>query len=75
MPKTLLAILVMAVMAVATIGIAGCGNDNGPAEKAGQKIDKMTGQEGPAQKAGEKMDQAGQNTADAVKDATGNNDD
>lgn len=75
MTGKLLTVLLAATLAFATVGIAGCNSDNGPMEKAGQKIDKMTGNEGPAQKAGEKIDQAGQKAKDAIDDATSNNGD
>jgi len=51
---------------VAGMGLAGC--DKGPMQKAGEKVDEVTGQDkligkGPSEKAGRKID----NTVDAIK--------
>jgi hypothetical protein len=51
---------------VAGVGLAGC--EKGPLQKAGEKVDKATGEDrligaGPAEKAGRKID----NTVDDIK--------
>jgi hypothetical protein len=56
----------LTAMLVAGLGLAGC--EKGPAQKAGEKVDDVTGQDrlmgpGPAEKAGRKID----NTVDDVK--------
>ena len=57
---------VVAVSVVLAVGLAGC--EKGPMQKAGQKVDEVTGQDkiigkGPAEKTGRKID----NTVDDVK--------
>jgi hypothetical protein len=53
------------VTLVPGLGLAGC--EKGPLQKAGEKVDEVTGQDkigkGPAEKAGRKID----NTVDDVK--------
>ena len=54
------------VTLVAGLGLSGC--EKGPLQKAGEKVDEVTGQDqvigkGPAEKAGRKID----NTMDDVK--------
>jgi hypothetical protein len=50
---------------VAAVGLAGC--EKGPLQKAGERVDEVTGQDrigaGPSEKAGRKID----NTVDDVK--------
>jgi len=57
---------VLAATLVAGMGLAGC--EKGPLQKAGEKVDEVTGQDkaigkGPAEKAGRKVD----NTVDDIK--------
>jgi outer membrane murein-binding lipoprotein Lpp len=51
------AVVLTALLAV----LSGCQKQEGPAEKAGQKIDKA------AEKAGEKIEQTGEKIKDAAK--------
>ncbi|HET9488941.1 MAG TPA: hypothetical protein VFR64_04185 [Methylomirabilota bacterium] len=60
--------VIAAVVAVSVgigVGLAGC--EKGPMQKAGEKVDEITGQDrlgkGPAEKTGRKID----NTVDDVK--------
>ena len=68
MIKNKIVTLLLSVVMLLAVGLAGCESE-GPAEKAGKKIDeamesiKKTAQEatdkdGPAEKAGEKLDEA-----------------
>jgi hypothetical protein len=57
---------VVVAMLVAGMGLAGC--EKGPLQKAGEKVDEVTGQDkaigkGPSEKAGRKID----NTVDDIK--------
>jgi hypothetical protein len=54
------------ILVAAGMGLAGC--DKGPVQKAGEKVDEITGQDkligkGPAETAGRKID----NTVDDIK--------
>lgn len=65
MTKRIVASLVMATF-LAGAGLAGC--EKGPMQKAGEKVDEVTGQDkligkGPAEKTGRKID----NTVDDIK--------
>ena len=56
------------VAAILVVGIGTAGCDKGPMQKAGEKVDEVTGQDkligkGPAEKTGRKID----NTVDDVK--------
>ena len=65
MKRYIVASTVMATL-VLGLGLAGC--DKGPMQKAGEKVDEVTGQDkvigkGPAEKAGRKVD----NTVNDIK--------
>ena len=65
MTKRIVASLAMATL-LAGAGLAGC--EKGPMQKAGEKVDEITGNDkligrGPAEKAGRKVD----NTVDDIK--------
>lgn len=59
-------LLAVAVMGVAMVSLAGCGDkkDDGVAAEAGHELDKLTDNQGPAEKAGDKVD----NAIDSLKD-------
>lgn len=65
------ALRVMAIAALAVTVVAGC--EQGPAERAGEKIDdavdRLTGQ-GPAEKAGERIDEATEKLGQRIDAAT-----
>lgn len=71
MNKKVITLLLVAMMGLATVAIAGCDSDKGPAQKAGDKIDNAMDNQGPAEKTGEKLDQAADDVGDAVDDLTG----
>ena len=60
------------VMTVLLVALSGCQKQEGPAEKAGQKIDKAVEKAGEkidqtTEKLGEKVEKAGENIRDAAK--------
>jgi cell division protein ZapA (FtsZ GTPase activity inhibitor) len=60
------------VMAALLVVLSGCQKQEGPAEKAGQKIDKAVEKAGEkidqtTEKLGEKVEKAGENIQDAAK--------
>jgi hypothetical protein len=64
--KRQLVVSAVVTVLVAGMGLTGC--ERGPLQKAGEKVDEVTGQDrligkGPAEKAGRKVD----NTVDDVK--------
>jgi hypothetical protein len=61
-------VVASAIMATLVAGVALAGCERGPMQKAGEKVDEVTGQDkligkGPAEKAGRKID----NTVDDIK--------
>jgi hypothetical protein len=62
MKKFVQSITTALMIFVLMIGLSGCTKE-GPAEKAGKKIDKAI------EKAGEQIEKAGEKVRDAVKDA------
>jgi len=56
-------ILATGITLAAAIVLTGCQQHEGPAEKAGKKIDQA------AEKAGDAVDKAADKTGDAIKDA------
>ena len=66
----------IATVVFLTFLITSCGEDRGPAEQVGEKVDKAVENaaervenEGPAEQAGEKIDKAVQQAADRVQEA------
>jgi hypothetical protein len=64
--KGRIVVTVAMAMVIAGAGLTGC--EKGPMQKAGEKVDEVTGQDkaigkGPAEKAGRKID----NTVDDIK--------
>ena len=53
--------VIAAVMSALILGLAACAQKEGPAEQAGQSIDKAM------DKAGQKIEQAGESVQDAAK--------
>ncbi|MBE0626960.1 MAG: hypothetical protein IH606_19335 [Burkholderiales bacterium] len=53
--------LIATLMSALILGLTGCPQKEGPAEKAGKSVDNAM------EKAGEKMEQAGKNVQDAAK--------
>ncbi|MFH1103091.1 MAG: hypothetical protein V1714_04920 [Pseudomonadota bacterium] len=62
MKKFIQNVITALMMIVLMVGLSGCTKE-GPAEKAGKKIDKTI------EKAGEQIEKAGEKVQDAVKDA------
>ncbi|MCK9197070.1 MAG: hypothetical protein M0P16_08820 [Syntrophales bacterium] len=62
MKKFVHSIVTALMVIVLMVGISGCTKE-GPAEKAGKKIDKTV------EKAGDQIEKAGDNVRDTVKDA------
>jgi len=62
MKKFVQIIITMLMTVILMVGLSGCTKE-GPAEKAGKKIDKTI------QKAGEQIEKAGDKVQDTVKDA------
>lgn len=61
---------VMVVLAFALSALAGC-EQQGPAQKAGEKVDKAVDQAGKSmQKAGEKVEDAAKDAEKKIKEAT-----
>ncbi len=52
------ALALFALMLLPTLPLVGCKSDDGPLEKAGEKLDDAMDGDGPAEKAGEKVDKA-----------------
>ena len=61
MKKFVQSIITVLMMIVLMVGLSGCTKE-GPAEKAGKKIDKTV------EKAGDQIEKAGEKVHDAVKD-------
>ncbi|MGP1680616.1 MAG: hypothetical protein ACTS6J_26115 [Burkholderiales bacterium] len=53
--------IIATVMSALILGLSGCPQKEGPAEKAGKSVDKAM------DKAGEQIEQAGKNVQDAAK--------
>jgi len=55
---------------IMAIALGGC-EQEGPAERAGEKVDEALegGTKGPMEKAGEEMDKAGEKVGEAVEEA------
>ncbi|MCK9391113.1 MAG: hypothetical protein M0Q01_06055 [Syntrophales bacterium] len=62
MKKFVHSIVTALMVIVLMVGISGCTKE-GPAEKAGKKIDKTV------EKAGDQIEKAGDNVRDTIKDA------
>jgi predicted small lipoprotein YifL len=62
MKKFVQSVIATVMMIIMVVGLSGCTKE-GPAEKAGKKIDKEI------EKAGEQIEKAGEKVQDAVKDA------
>lgn len=56
--KSRKALALLALMAVPAFPLVGCKSNDGPLEKAGEKLDDAMDGDGPAEKAGEKVDKA-----------------
>lgn len=54
-------VMIAAVMSALILGLTGCPQKEGPAEKAGKSVDKAM------DKAGEQLEQAGKSVQDAAK--------
>ena len=52
------ALALLALMLLPTLPLVGCKSDDGPLEKAGEKLDDAVDGDGPVEKAGEKLDKA-----------------
>lgn len=63
MSKHLSTLLVAAVLGISAVGLTACDSDDGPAEKAGQKLDNA------ADNTSDAMDNAKDNASDAMDDA------
>ena len=65
---------VLAALALAAGGLVGCQREEGPAERAGKKIDSSVGEAGrkvddAVDAAGRKIERAGEKIQDAAQDA------
>ncbi|KEZ78121.1 hypothetical protein [Salinisphaera hydrothermalis] len=73
MNKKISTLLIAAILGLTTLTLAACDNDDGPAEKAGQKIDNAADNTSDAMEdAGDKASDAADDAADKAKDATDN---
>jgi hypothetical protein len=52
------ALALLALMLLPALPLVGCKSDDGPLEKAGEKLDDAVDGDGPGEKAGEKVDKA-----------------
>jgi len=67
--RAFISVLLVALLGT-TLVLAGCGDNEGPMEKAGEKIDNTihdATHEGPMEKAGEQADKAWDSTKEAVE--------
>jgi Tfp pilus assembly protein PilF len=64
-------VIVFCVIALSVFSFAGCKKKEGPAEKAGAKVDQALGttKEGPVEQAGKKVDQAVEAAKEAATEA------